>query len=368
MRQNKRIFSTLLLIIINYSLLFAQQSPLRLGVSGLTHGHVGWILSRQQKGDIKMVGIVESNKDLVKRLSDQYGFSVDIVYDTMEEMIAATQPEAVVAFGSIFDHLSVVEACAPKGIHVMVEKPLAVNLEHAKKMEVLAKKNGIHLLTNYETSWYPTNVRAKEILNEGVIGDLRKIIVRDGHRGFSGVNINNEFFEWLTDPILNGGGAITDFGCYGANLLTWIHQGKRPNSVTAVTQQLQPNINPKVDDDATIILTYDKSMAIIEPSWNWTIGRKDMEIYGTTGVVYADNRNQLRLRMVEGYDGFSEEIFQLEERNEPFNDPFSLFASIVRGKLKLESYDPYSLENNIITMEILDAAIKSSKSQSTIKF
>jgi predicted dehydrogenase len=366
--MTKKISLVLGIILITIVTLTAQQKPLRLGIAGLTHGHVGNILSRKDTGYIKIVGIVETNKELAKRLSDQYGFSMSIVYGTMDEMIAAARPEAIAAFGNTFQHLAVVEACAPKGIDVMVEKPLAVNLEHAEKMEALVEKYHIHLLTNYETSWYPTNVKAYELLNEGTIGNLRKVIIRDGHKGFRNVTINPEFTKWLTDPALNGGGALMDFGCYGANLMTWLQKGKRPNSVTSVTQQLQPDVNPKVDDDATIILKYDKSMAILEPSWNWPIGRKDMELYGTTGVIYADNRNQLRVRMAEGYDGFKEQVFQLEERQPPFNDPFSVLMAVARGNLKLDRYDPYSLENNMITMEILDAALKSAKCSCTVQF
>lgn len=355
---------TFMLMISNTFL--AQEKQIRLGVVGLSHGHVGWILGREEASDVTMVGIVETDMELAKRLSNEHGFSLDLVFGTIEEMIAAKNPEAVAAFGTIYDHLEVVEVCAPKGIHVMVEKPLAVSLEHAQKMEALAIQHGIHLLTNYETSWYPTNVKANEILSEGTIGELRKVIVRDGHRGPKKIGVNKEFLEWLTDPVLNGGGAIMDFGCYGANLLTWLHKGKKPNSITAVTQQLQSENNPKVDDDATIILTYDESMAILQPSWNWPIGRKDMELYGTLGAVYADSRNKFRLRIAEGYDGFQEQTFDLEERTPPFNDPFALFAAVISGDLQLAPFDPYSLENNMIAMEILDAAVQSSKKRATV--
>jgi len=363
----KKTYIVTLFIFMITNTFHAQKKQIRLGVIGLSHGHVGWILGREDASDVAMVGIVETDMELAKRLSREYNFSMDLVFGTIEEMIAAKDPEAVAAFGTIYSHLEVVEVCAPKGIHVMVEKPLAVSMEHALKMEVLANKHNIHLLTNYETSWYPTNVRANEILKEGTIGELRKVIVRDGHRGPKKIGVNKEFLAWLTDPVLNGGGAIMDFGCYGANLLTWLHQGKKPNSITAVTQQLQSENNPSVDDDATIILTYDESMAILQPSWNWPIGRKDMELYGTLGAVYADSRNQLRLRIAEGYDGFQEESFDLEERVYPFNEPFALFAAVILGEIQLEPFDPYSLENNMITMEILDAAVKSSKNGETIK-
>lgn len=346
--------------------LLAQKEPVKVGVVGLTHTHVHWILGREDRGDIQIVGIVEPNRDLAKRYSEQHGFPMSMVFDSMDEMIDRTHPEAVTAFGTIYEHLEVVEKCAPLGIHVMVEKPLAVSLEHAKKMEALAQAHHIHLLTNYETTWYPSNHKAYELLKSGAVGDLRKVIIRDGHKGPKKIGVNDEFLDWLTDPVQNGGGAIMDFGCYGANLMTWLQDGQKPNTVTAITQQLQPENNPKVDDEAIIILTYDDSNAIIEASWNWPIGRKDMDIYGLTGAIYADNRNQLRVRMAEGYDGYQEESHQLEERPAPLNDPFALLAAVIHNEIVLSAYEPTSLQNNMIVMEILEAARKSAETGKTI--
>ncbi len=345
----------------------AQKKPLKVGVARLTHTHVHWILGREDLGDIEIVGIVEPDKALALRYSQQHGFDMKLVFNTLDEMINEAKPEAVTAFGSIYEHLEVVEICAPKGIHVMVEKPLAVNLKHAKKMKSLAEKHNIHLLTNYETTWYPTNHKAFDLLKKGSVGDLRKIVIRDGHRGPVKLDINSEFLDWLLDPVKNGGGAIVDFGCYGANLATWIQNGKKPNTVTAITQQLQPENNPKVDDEANIILTYDNATVIVQASWNWPIGRKDMEIYGLTGAIFADNRNDLRVRIAEGYDGFKEQTFKLEERDSPLNDPFALFAAVIKGEITLQPYDLSSLENNMIVMEILDAAKKSAKTGRTVK-
>lgn len=345
----------------------AQDSVLRIGVVGLTHTHVHWILGRENKGDIQIVGIVEPNRDLAARYTKQHGLSMDIVFNTLEEMIAAVKPEAVTAFGTIYEHLKVVEIAAPKGIHVMVEKPLAVSVEHARKMEALAKKHNIQLLTNYETTWYPSNHKAYELLQKNTVGSLRKAVIRDGHRGPKKIGINSEFLDWLTDPVQNGGGALTDFGCYGANLMTWFQQGKRPVSVTAVTQQLQPGNNPKVEDEATIILTYDSSTAIIQASWNWPMGRKDLELYGLTGALYADNRNTLRIRTAEGYDGYKEEKLELPEHENPYNDPFALLKAVIRKEIVLKPYDLSSLENNLLVVEILEAARTSAKTGKTIR-
>src|SRR3990170_5852354 len=133
-----------------------SNKPVRLAVAGITHGHAGFILGRKPKPDIELVGIYEPNTDLAKRYSKSFGISTDLFYTDINKMLETAKPEAVVAFGSIYEHMAVVETCAPKGIHVMVEKPLATNLAHAKRMEDLAGKYKIHLLTNYETSWYPT--------------------------------------------------------------------------------------------------------------------------------------------------------------------------------------------------------------------
>ncbi|MDY0104445.1 MAG: Gfo/Idh/MocA family oxidoreductase [Lentimicrobium sp.] len=338
-----------------------NAQPLRLGIAGLTHGHVHGILGREIKGDVEIVGIAEGNQVLASKMAEDYHLPASIFYSSVDEMIAATHPEAVAAFGSIYEHLAVVEACAPAGIHVMVEKPLAVNMEHALKMKALTEKFNIHLLTNYETTWYPSNQHVYALLKSDSIGDVRKIIVRDGHKGPKKIGVSPEFLDWLTDPVLNGGGAIVDFGCYGANLTTWLMEGKRPHSVTAITQQLQPENNPEVDDESIIILAYENANAIIQGSWNWPIGRKDMEVYGVKGALYADNKTDSRLRISEGYDGFRQKEYSSKEREAPFNDPFAFFEAVLHNKISLAPYDLSSLENNLLVVEILDAARESAK-------
>lgn len=362
----KRQFSLLILLILLSNTLMAQaKKPLRMGIAGITHSHVHGLLGRPDRGDVQIVGIVEPNKELAKRYSDRYGYSMNIVFNTMAEMISATKPEIVAAFGSIYQHLEVVQACAPLGIHVMVEKPLAVSVEHAQKMKILADKHKILILTNYETTWYASNHKAYEIVNKNKdIGDLRKVVIHDGHQGPQEIGVNKEFFDWLTDPIQNGGGAIIDFGCYGANLITWLTGGEKPESVLAITQQIKPAIYPKVDDEATILLKYPKMQGIIQASWNWPFGRKDMEVYGKTGYVIADNRSDIRIRLENDK---TERKDILKDLKAPYNDPFSLFAALVRKEITLPKYDLSSLENNMIVVEILEAAKKSAKTGKAVK-
>ncbi|MDH5396893.1 MAG: Gfo/Idh/MocA family oxidoreductase [Cyclobacteriaceae bacterium] len=335
------------------------QSPLKVGVAGLTHDHVNWIMNRQKEADIEIVGIAEPNEQLAKRYIERYNLDKAIWYRSLDEMLEKTKPEAVCAFNSIYEHLEVVEKCAPLGIHVMVEKPLAVSMEHAEKMKALADKHQIHLLTNYETTWYATNHAIHSIVKEkDSIGDLRKIVIHDGHKGPAEIGCSREFLQWLTDPVMNGGGAIIDFGCYGANLATWLMNNEKPESVMAITQQIKPAVYPKVDDEATIILTYPRAQVIIQASWNWPISRKDIQVYGQKGYVFGDNATALRIRADEKQ---SEKQLKIDPLDKPYNDPFSYLSGVIRGIVKVKPTDLSSLENNIMVVQILDAARQSAQ-------
>jgi predicted dehydrogenase len=341
-----------------------DAKPLRLGVVGLTHDHVHGILGRTGRGDFEIVGIAEPNQELARRYLKRYKLPESLWFPTIGAMVEKTRPEAVCAFNSIAEHRGVVEYCAPRGIHVMVEKPLAFSLDDARAMEKLATGNKIHLLTNYETTWYPTHRQLYDMVHrQHAVGEVRKVVVHDGHPGPKEIGCSNEFLAWLTDPNLNGGGAVIDFGCYGADLMTWLMNGQRPQSVTAVTQTIKPDVYPRVDDEATIIVTYPTAQAIFQASWNWPVSRKDMEVYGQSGYLIADNSSQLRYRKDEKS---AEEKMTSPALPAPENDPFSYFAAVVRGKVEPKN-DLSSLPVNMVVVEILDAAVRSAKEGKTIE-
>ncbi|HVN59286.1 MAG TPA: Gfo/Idh/MocA family oxidoreductase [Bacteroidales bacterium] len=351
------------LLTLSYVTTAAQDAkPVKLGIARMTHDHIAFILDRLKRNntDLQLAGIWEPDNNLVDRYSKKYGLDQKLFYDDLGQMLDKVKPEAVVDFGSIYEHLKVVEACAPRGIHVMVEKPLAVDMDHAMKMKRLAEKYSIKLLTDFETSWYPSTLKAWQIVNDSnSLGLLRKVVVHDGHEGPKEIGCSREFLAWLTDPVLNGGGAIIDFGCYGANLMTYLTRGEEPVSVTAVTRHYKPSVYPKVDDDAAVIVTYKNSECIIEASWNWPFGRKDMEIYGDKGYIMADNRNDMRSRY-HGAVADSRDKVTAKDVS-VYEDPFSYFVDVIRGKVKPAAYEPYSIENNLLVVKILDAARKSAR-------
>ena len=340
-----------------------NEQLLRVGVVGLSHDHVHAILGRHQKGELEIVGIIESNRELVARHAKRYGYSLDLVFDSLDAMLDRAKPQIVSDYGTTSGHLRTVEAAAPRGIHVMVEKPLAATIDHARQMQQLADKHSIHLLTNYETTWYASHYAAKNMLAKG-FGDIRKIVVHDGHQGPKEIGCSAEFVEWLTDPKLNGGGALMDFGCYGANLATWLMNGQRPLTVTAVTQQIKPDVYPEVEDEATIVLTYPAAQVIIQASWNWDYNRKDIEIYCQNGHVHCLDGTKLKVRK----PGEEKETTQEANKSDAtILDPYQYFSAVIRGDVEMADTDLSALTNNMLVAEILDAAQRSAKSGTTIR-
>lgn len=352
------LFAFTLLLSTSATLFFPTSAPgqriLRVGIAGLTHDHVHNIMHQFRSGEVIIAGIAESDPQLIARYKKTYQLPDSLFYPSLSQLIDHTHPDAVLAYNAISEHLGVVEICAPKGIPVMVEKPLATTVRDAERIAGLARQYHIQVLTNYETTWYNTNQQIYEMVNEHPsIGDVRKMIVHDGHQGPKEIGCSPDFLNWLTDPVKNGGGAIRDFGCYGANLMTWLMHGQAPVAVIAVTHHIKPDIYPKVDDDATILLEYPAATGIIEASWNWPFSIKDWEVFGTTGYLHALNDKVLLERTKMSYDSIS-------VHPAPWRDNIAYLADVLSGKTD-PGNDLSSLPNNLIVVRILEAASRSAK-------
>jgi predicted dehydrogenase len=358
-------FLSLLLFVVCLASSAQTTTPVRIAVVGLVHDHAWGMFPRfQGRNDVQLVGIVETNQVLIDRYTSRFHFDPSLFYPSLDALFAKTKVDAVATFTDIYDHQRVVEACAAHGVDVMMEKPMAVNMKAARAIAAAAKKGHIQVVVNYETTWYPGNQEAYVMVhNEHQIGEIRRIVAHDGHQGPKEIGCSTNFLNWLTDPALNGGGALNDFGCYGADLATWLLDGQKPTSVCAVTHHFKPDIYPKVEDDATVVLSYPTATVILQPSWNWPFNVKDLEIYGQTGYVKVPVPDELLVR-----DGGkrSEETEITPPPLTGYNaDPLSYLAGVVRGDIKPSGLS--SLDVNMIVVEILDAAHKSARTGKSVK-
>jgi predicted dehydrogenase len=341
-----------------------EQQPLKVAIVGLEHGHVeGFLAQLPKHSDTQLVGIADADTGLWKKYGKKFGLADTLFYKSEANMIERTRPDAVLVYTSIAEHRHAVEIAAQYGVSAMVEKPLTISLEDALAIRDVAHKHKIHVLVNYETTWYASNKAAYDEVHNGRIGQIRRVVVHDGHQGPKEIGVPPEFLNWLTDPAQNGAGALYDFGCYGVDLTTWLMHGETPQTVTAVVNHDKPRIYPHVDDDSTIILQYPQTQAVIQGSWNWPFGRKDMEVYGASGYAITVGLDKMRVR----YEHDSEERLETaasvpsDER-----DSLAYLAAVLRGQI-VPRGDLSALDTNVTVMQILDAARESARSGRTVR-
>jgi predicted dehydrogenase len=338
------------------------QAPLRLAIAGLVHGHVsGFLRAAQGRTDVEIVGVFDPDAALLEKYAERHKLGDSVLFTDLTLMLDRVKPEAVASFTNTFDHPAIVEAAASRRVHVMMEKPLAVSNADAQRIRRAAEKGNIHVLVNYETTWYPSHGAMWTLIKERrAAGDIRKMVAMDGHSGPKAINVQPEFLDWLSDPVRNGGGALFDFGCYGANLMTWMMDNQRPVAVTAITQQFQPAVYPRVDDEATILVEYPAAQGIIQASWNWPFNRKDFEVYGEHGQAIATGGNGLRVALPKQPEhAVTPEPLASDEK-----DSISHLMAVVRGTRKPNGLS--SLENNLIATEILEAARESARTRARV--
>ena len=337
--------------------------PIRVAIVGLVHGHVkGFLKALPGNQSATLVAIVEPQVALAQQYAAQYHLDSKLFYTDMERMLQEQHPDAVLVYSTIADHRKVIETAARHRVNSMVEKPLSTTLEDALAIRSMAHKQGVQVLVNYETTWYASNHDVMSQVEQGKLGEVRKVVIHDGHEGPKEIGVGPEWLPWLTDPVQNGAGALFDFGCYGADLMTVLMHGRAPLSVTAVTQTDKPDIYSKVDDDATVILRYPEAQAVLMPSWNWSFARKDMEVYGNGGYAITVGADHLRVRY-RGQRAESETTAPPLGKAE--SDSLDYLAAVLHGEIKPDG-DLSSLQTNVVVMQILDAARRSAQTGRTV--
>ena len=331
----------------------------RLAVVGLDHDHV-WSLLKDiaKEPGAEVVAIAEADPALVSRAQKDVPASVKF-YSDYVAMLDEAKPEAVIVTTSNDRHLEILRQCAKRHIHYSTEKPMATSAKDAREMERLAREANIKLMVNYWNAWVAPSHDLFHRVRAGEVGPIEKIIVQYGHRGPKEIGVSQQFASWLYDPVKNGGGAIMDFGCYGAEMSLWLKG--RPSRVYATTRKMKVEQNNKVDDDATIVLDYPDATAIIEASWDWPYNKDTTEVFGPKGSLLARHTTlQYRSSDARGPNVAPDgENVTLDPPLKETSNPIAYFVDCIRNNKPIE--DPVSAQLNVQVMEILDAARESAR-------
>ncbi len=311
----------------------------RIAIIGLDHDHV-WGLLKDIAGepDADLIAIADPHPELVSKAKAQVSATVKF-YSDYVRMLDEAKPEAAIVTTANDRHLEILRECAKRHIHYSTEKPMATNAADAREMERLASQAGIKLMVNYWNAWVAASHDLFHAVKSGQVGPVQRIIVQYGHRGPKEIGVSQYFADWLYDPVKNGGGAIMDFWCYGAEWALWLKG--RPTRVYATATTLKVEQRNKVDDEATIVLDYPD----VGPKGSLTAGRdylffRSAAQRGASTTPYGE---PVPLNSLPG--GTS--------------NPISYFVRSIRDDKAIE--DPVSARLNVQAMEILDAARESAR-------
>ncbi len=334
-----------------------SEAKTRIAIIGLDHDHV-WGLLKDIAGEpeAELVAIADPHPELVSRAKAQVPATVKL-YSGYVQMLDEAKPEAVIVTTENDRHLEILRECAKRHIHYSTEKPMATNAADAREMERLASQAGIKLMVNYWNAWVAASHDLFHAVKSGQVGAVQKITVQYGHRGPKEIGVSQYFADWLYDPVKNGGGAIMDFGCYGAEWAVWLKG--RPARVYATTAKLKVEQHNNVDDDATMVLDYPDGTATIEASWDWPYSKAHVEVFGPKGSLTA-GRDYLFFRSPAQRGANAApygEPVTLSPLPRETSNPISYFVRCIRDDKPIE--DPVSARLNVQVMEILDAARES---------
>lgn len=277
------------------------MADIKVAVLGMAHDHL-WTNLRQLK-DLDGAVLV-AGADPVASLRDEFKEKSGCtkVYDDYEALLDKEKPDAVFGFPATAHHADVVELCAPRGIHVLVEKPMAATLAQADRMLTAARKAGTKLMINWPTAWSQSFLTLKRLIDEGAIGDVWQLLWRGGHCGPDELGCSEAFCGFLFDKDLNGAGAFNDYGGYGSSMCVQILG--TPQQVVGMAGRLLKTHLP-VDDNGAMLIRYPHAICRLEMSWTEAVPHKpphDILVYGTEGTAVA-GREGVQLYTREDKDG-----------------------------------------------------------------
>jgi len=258
------------------------------GIAGMVHGHV-WGLARDLLNcpNVRLAAAADPNEPLRERARGELG--VQRLYEDWGEMLEQEQLDCVVVATENSACADVAEAAAARGVHILVEKPMAATLAQADRMLMAAESAGVQLMVNWPIAWKATHLKAAELAWSGAIGQVFFARMRMAHHGPKEIGCSPFFYEWLYDAEKNGAGAFMDYCCYGAAF--WRYLLGMPKAVVAAADRLVKDYI-QVDDNGVLLMFYDGAYCAAEGSWTQIPGYHDMVILGSEGTL-ATERGRL---------------------------------------------------------------------------
>lgn len=240
-----------------------------------SHMHMGDLLRLvHEHPDARITGIWDEEPARMEATRLALDIPQEAVFGDFDRCMAAAKPDLAILCPPTSEHASWVERVAEWRVPILIEKPFAQSVADADRMIAACAHAGVPLAINWPMAWYPGNVTAKRLLDEGSIGELLEVHYYDGNRGpvYHGADkqaIDEEEARaakqsswWYRAD--RGGGSLLDYLGYGVTLGTWFFGGAVPRAVTAVVDR--PD-GLAVDEHSITVCHYPTGLSKFETRW-----------------------------------------------------------------------------------------------------
>lgn len=284
--------------------------PWRVVGVGFDHMHMGDQLSTVlEHAGAEIVGVSDTDAQRMGRVCDDLGIPVEVQFTDIDECLDVAEPDVVIVCSTTAEHVTWVEKLAPRGVHILLEKPFARSLAEADRMIVAMNGAERILSVNWPLAWYASHRTTARLIADGAVGDVVEVHYYDGNRGpllhlHGKKEIDpgeTEQQEWWYSRAA-GGGSLLDYLGYGVTLATWFRNGELPSAVTAVEHVPE---GLEVDVHSVVIASYERGLSTFQTRWGtftdpWTHQpqpRCGFVVCGTEGTLSSwDYATSVRLQ------------------------------------------------------------------------
>ncbi len=281
--------------------------------------------------EANLMGVSDVSERALKKIEKKYGAKG---YTDYCELLANPEIEVVsVCVPTTFHHAVVMEAIKHKK-HVLVEKPIAFTLTEAEEMIAAAKEAGVILATGHVERFNPAVQKAKELIDDGVIGDIVSAFAKR---------------VGPLPPRIKDVGVSIDLAIHDLDIMNYLFE----EEITQVYGTMNSSFDDsEFEDHAEIMVSFDnESTGIIEVNWLTPYKRRELELTGTAGIISVDYIQQ----SIEVFGKFAQDIEIVHE--EPLKGELKSFLNSV-----VEEKEPVITgEDGLKALKMVIAANKSSK-------
>jgi predicted dehydrogenase len=304
--------------------------------------------------DVELVAVVNRISEKAQALVMKFGFKHQ--FETVEQLLEMGGVDALVIGSPNYLHASQTIAALNAGVHVMVEKPMAMNAQEAHQMLEASLTSGALLMVAHCWRFDPEVLWLRRQAESGRLGNIIRT------KGY-GVHANWGPSGWFTEKRYAGGGAMADVGIHALDTARFLLGDPQPKSVYACIGTYYTHHD--VDDTGILVIKWDSGVvSYIESGW-WQLHTDGPEaatqLYGTTGF------GQVYPTYLLDQSGKDDPGFSYPRINHApqslYNDQMSYFIQCIRNH---STPNPGGLEG-WTNMKIVDAAYKSAKTGKVVK-